>query len=155
MATMIIKTAELFVGRSGTVIKTGSVGSCLVIALFDVKNKIGGLAHAMLPKRKTGFPESGEARGKYVDDSIKNLIADIERMGGDRRNLVAKLVGGAAMFRRLINEQHNIGFQNIQSAKEKLGAFGIEIENEDTGGSSGKIVEFNLTTGIVDVYTKL
>jgi chemotaxis protein CheD len=155
MSVITIKTAELAVSHNDTVIKTGSIGSCLVIVLFDTKNRIGGLAHSMLPERKKGFPESGEARGKYVDESIKNLIEDIEKIGGEKKNLIAKLVGGAAMFKRLTNEQHSIGFQNTQHARELLAELGIPIESEDTGGSSGKIVEFNLVNGIVDVYTKL
>jgi len=51
-----IKTAELAVGHNDDIIKTGSVGSCVVIAIYDKETKIGGLAHSMLPERREGHP---------------------------------------------------------------------------------------------------
>jgi len=142
-------------------IKTGSVGSCVVIAIYDRNDSVGGLAHAMLPHRRgkkeekmTDF-KSGNTSAKYADEAVENLVRGIKAKGGDEKKLVAKLVGGASMFKKLTGDKHGIGAQNIESAREKLQSMGIEIDNEDTGGSSGKIVEFHVKNGMVQVNTTL
>jgi chemotaxis protein CheD len=149
-----IKTAELYVGHNDQVIKTGSVGSCVVVALYDKEKKIGGLAHAMLPHRKNNIIEN-KYLARYVDEAIINLLEDLKLAGSNKKNLVAKLVGGASMFRKLTEEKNSIGTQNIKIARYTLERLNIPIEAEDTGGSSGKMVIFDLRTGIVDVSTAL
>ncbi len=148
-----VKTAELAVGHNDDILKTGSVGSCVVITLYDPKAKVGGLAHAMLPHNKKGEPSTSPA--KYVSEAIDNLVAGIEEIGGDRKHFVAKLVGGATMFQRLTENKHSIGNMNAEVSREHLQKLGIRLDKEDTGGSSGKMVEFHLTNGVVNVTTKL
>lgn len=155
MAEIIeIKTAELYVGHNDQVIKTGSVGSCVVIAMYDKEKRVGALAHAMLPHRRSSIIED-KYKARYVDEAIVNSISGLKNVGSNIKNLSAKLVGGASMFRKLTNEKNSIGSQNIHMARQKLEEFGIIIEAEDTGGSSGKMVIFDLKTGIVDVSTAL
>ena len=147
-----IKTGEMAVGKNNTVIKTGSVGSCVVVALYDDEAKVGGLAHSMLPARREGSEDDSDAQAKYADEAVDNLVVEIEKNGGDKSKLVAKLVGGGAMFK---NSSSHIGDDNVASAKSKLTELGIHVENEDTGGSMGKSVELNLSTGLVKVETSL
>lgn len=151
-----IKTAELYIGHNDQVIRTGSVGSCVVIALYDKEKRIGALAHAMLPSSSKGDSVINEKYpARYVDLAIENLVNLLEKKGSKRVNISAKLVGGASMFRKLTSEKNSIGTQNIQMARQKLQELNIPIEAEDTGGSSGKMVIFDLRTGIVDVSTAL
>lgn len=151
-----INTAELAVGEGDIVIKTNSIGSCVVIALYDKTNKVGGMAHAMLPSRKSGSSSSEfESEAKFADESIDRLVEKIENQGGSRSNLVAKLVGGAKMFKVLSGDKHGIGDQNVESAKNKLESLGIKIENEVTGGSVGRMASFNTANGILEINTKV
>ncbi len=99
--------------------------------------------------------EPGNDSGKYADEAIDNLILGITRNGGAKKNLIAKLVGGAAMFQKLINTENGIGHQNIEAARERLTELGIRIDKEDTGGNTGKLVEFDLRNGLVTVQTSL
>lgn len=156
-----IKTGELAISHNDFILKTGSVGSCLVIILYDKERRIGGLAHAMLPKNSNSEDEvnidfsSDNTSGKYVDTAIKNLIIGIKQKGGDVDNLEAKLVGGASMFKKLTGDKFGIGFQNIQLAENTLKALNIPIDGEEVGGSAGRSVEFDLKTGRVNINTVL
>jgi chemotaxis protein CheD len=157
-----IKTAELFVSQGDVIIETGSIGSCIVIALYDEENKVGGMAHAMLPSRKGPKPETeelsnetGNTSARYADEAIENLLILIRQEGGKKENLTAKLIGGASMFKKLSGDNLGMGHQNTEAARAKLMFHGIRIEKEDVGGSSGKMVEFNLANGVVEVNTKL
>lgn len=158
-----IKTGELIIEKAGAVIRTGSIGSCVVISIYDSISMVGGLAHCMLPTRKDGSPINYEAvdfspgnfSAKYADEAVDNLVYGLRKIGGKIENMEAKLVGGASMFRKLSGDKNGIGFQNVESAKARLKKYNILLENEDTGGSSGKEVIFNLQTGIVEVITNL
>ena len=152
---------EIAIGKKNTILKTGSIGSCIVIILYDKENEVGGLAHAMLPNRKVknnpGQKEAFkvEAPAKYVNDSIDNLVEEIKKMGGKKENLDAKLIGGAKMFKILSGDKYGIGQQNIEKARQKLQETNIPIDSESIGGTTGKIVEFNTSNGIVEVVSKM
>jgi len=161
-----INMAEIAVGHNNTVIKTGSIGSCVVITLYDREAKAGGMAHAMLPSKKIlnkgDVVEEArrniitpEAKAKYADEAIDILIEDIEKMGGKKERLKAKLVGGARMFRILSKNKEGIGYKNVKAAKDYLEELDIPIENEETGGTVGRLAEFNLNNGLVEVVTKM
>jgi len=157
---------------------TSGVGSCLVVTLYDPKLQIGALAHTMLPlspmqstehdTRLSGSLSSEALPGrqtclvakqlsakvedtKYIDVAIDQMLKIMESKGAKRKNLEAKLIGGANMFPSL---DSGIGKDNVLSAKEKLTKEGIKIVGECVGGSQGRSVEFSPTTGIVTVKTK-
>lgn len=160
-----IDMGEMAVGHNDTHIKTGGIGSCVVIVLYDREAKVGGMAHAMLPSRterqKDGVLKTKdvifetEAVAKYADESVDRLLNEVETIGGKKERIKAKLIGGARMFKILSGDKYGIGYQNIEAARGRLVELGIPIENEDTGGTVGRLAEFNLENGLVDVSTKM
>lgn len=157
-----IRIAELFVGNEDHVVTTNGVGSCLVIVLHDALAKVGGMAHAILPKERPGDrsthfrpDKDGKRFVKYVDKAIDELIEGIEAQGGVREHLVAKLVGGAHMFPLLDSETKGIGWENTEVARTKLKELNIPIETEVVGGTSGRNVRFDCATGVVEITTKV
>jgi len=160
-----INMGEMAVGRNGIHIKTGGIGSCIVVVLYDNVAKVGGMAHAMLPKRKKkpanaavngwNLVNTDETAAKYADESVDVLIREIGKIGGRKERLKAKLVGGAKMFKVLSGDDYGIGYQNIEAAKKRLQEVGIPVESEETGGTVGRIAELDLENGLVDVSTKM
>ncbi|MDA2921776.1 chemotaxis protein CheD [Patescibacteria group bacterium AH-259-L07] len=162
-----INMGEMAVGHNDTRIKTGSIGSCVVVVLYDGEAKVGGMAHAMLPTRKERKTDVvsearanininvAEAVAKYVDESVDRLVKEIEKIGGKKERLKAKLIGGSSMFRVLSGDKHGIGYQNIEAAKRRLQELGIPIKSEETGGTVGRLAELNLENGLVEVSTKM
>lgn len=153
-----INMAEMAVGHNDMTISTGSIGSCVVIMIYDREAGVGGMAHAMLPSRagpSDGAGDIYEAKAKYADESVDRLISEIEKMGGEKRRLSAKLVGGARMFKVLGGDRYGIGYKNVESARKRLQELGIPIESEDVGGSTGKTARFNIANGVVEVLTKM
>jgi chemotaxis protein CheD len=132
------------------------VGSCLVITVYDAGNRIGALAHAMLPRSggrsQPSRPISENKRDtKYVEEAIDEILEKMQDMGTNRSNLESKLIGGANMFGVY---EPDIGMENVVSAREKLKREGIKIVGEAVGGSQGRSVEFSIETGIVTVKMK-
>lgn len=158
-----IRIGELFAGDERYVITTNGVGSCVVVILHDSLARVGGMAHAVLPRpRGEEFPpiltkkdDAGKRFEKYVEPAIEALISEIEILGGAREHLVAKLVGGARMFALLEGDEHGIGWENTSMARDALARRGIPIETEVTGGTAGRNIRFDCSTGIVEVTTKV
>lgn len=157
-----IHIAELIAAGEEFVITTSGVGSCVVIVLYDRLMRIGGMAHAILPRKRTTEDvnlfhrdENGKVFAKYVDQAIETLVDEIKALGGNPEHLVAKLVGGAHMFVLLEGDQHGIGYENTISARETLARFNIPVETEVVGGTVGRNVRFDVSTGIVEITTKV
>ena len=77
-------------------ITTLGLGSCVGIALRDKLKKVGGLAHIMLPDSTVIANQTNLA--KFADTGIMELIRQMELLGANRRNMTAKIAGGATMF---------------------------------------------------------
>lgn len=158
-----IRIAELFAGNDDNVIITNGVGSCVVIILYDRLMRVGGMAHAILPRAKE-FSKSEPYRDrdtegrlfvKYADSAVDMLIAEVQSLGGVKEHLVAKIVGGAHMFSLLEGDQYGIGWENTNAARERLLSNMVTIETEVIGGTVGRNVRFDCATGIAEIVTKV
>ena len=158
-----IHMGQIEVGISEDELIASGIGSCLVITLYDSKQKIGALAHTMLPARRMILEarnseherrktNPGPPDTRYADTAIDVMLNKIEAQGAKRENIEAKIIGGANMFSSLASD--DVGRDNIASAREKLKAEGIEIVGECVGGSQGRSIEFSPTTGVVTVKVK-
>ena len=130
--------ADFQVVSSPDILRT-ILGSCVGICCYDIEERIAGLAHIMLPKRNS---ESTNDK-KYADSAIPMLLKAMEDAGARKECIIAKIAGGAAMFKigdhRLISE---IGRNNINKVREVLSDLNIEIVAEDTGGDYGRTIDF-------------
>ena len=126
-------------------ITTLGLGSCVGIALRDKNNKVGGLAHIMLPDSTVIANQTNVA--KFADTGIVELVKQMEKLGANKRNLVAKIAGGAQMFTTGARTTMNVGERNVEAVKKKLKELGIPILAEDTGLNYGRTVIFYPETG--------
>jgi chemotaxis protein CheD len=129
------------------------LGSCVGVALYDRVVKIGGLAHIVLPEARGAV----DHLGKYADTAIPGMIADFGlRVGGNTKlRLVAKLVGGARMFRvSPANDGSsglNIGQRNQEAIEQILAELRIPILARDLGGEAGRRMTLDTTSGMITI----
>lgn len=141
--------ADMGVAVSPNILRT-ILGSCVGICIYDPKMKIGGMAHIMLPSSKR--PTSNIK--KYADTAIPLMITEMMELGADRDRMVAKLAGGATMFKHSENSlMGDIGKNNIQSVKEILLSLRIPVLSEELGGDFGRTIDFYLETGQLKIKT--
>ena len=131
------------------VILSSGLGSCVVVTLYDSKQKVGGLAHITLPDSNS--LNGSHPAYKCADTAITTLIKELRSMRASPRNMVAKLVGGAKMFLSSDDFGPGIGGQNLISIKRILKRRRIPVIAENTGGNYGRNVEFYLDSGRVMV----
>lgn len=141
-ANSTIRMGELAVASDAEELRT-LLGSCIGLALYDRRRKLGGLSHIVLPhaRGQTDRP------GKFADTAIPALIKELQKMGGGELKLSAKMAGGASMFTTTVAA--NIGRQNIEACERLLDEFGIPIVARDCGGEQGRRMTLNTANGKV------
>lgn len=150
--TIKVGMAELRVGANPDVLTCVGLGSCIGIVLYDRITKIGGLAHIMLPCRDGARDKANPA--KFADSAIEVMLKKMERLGVRKRNIKARIFGGADMF-PMVNSQGLLlmGERNAGAVKEELGRRKIAIVSEDIGGNAGRTITLHTKDGTVLVKT--
>jgi chemotaxis protein CheD len=153
---IVVDMSDMKVATNPHKICSSGVGSCVVVTLYDSLKRIGALAHPMMAMPESGV-EADEARGnlRFVESAIDSMISALEKMGSTREKLEAKIVGGASMFKVFDSNPHSMGIRNAEAAHKKLEKEGIKIVANDTGGSVGRSVVFDLITGSIEVKTRI
>ncbi len=144
--------SDVRVASNGHILRSVGIGSCIVITLYDSVKKVGAMAHPMLAENITKKTDNSL---RFVGPAIDAMIRELRKFGGAKDRLEAKIVGGANMFKVFDKNPTGIGAQNIAAAIEKLEAEGIKIVATDTGENCGRSVAFDLSSGLVEVKTKI
>ena len=139
-----VKMGEIAVAKGNGVLRT-LLGSCLGLALYDRRRKVGGLAHVVLPEgRGRDAPP-----GKFVDTAIPALIREMEALGGRPLKPEARIAGGANMFATSIT--NTVGRQNIEACERLLVEFGIPLLGRHCGGEQGRRMVLDTSAGVVTI----
>lgn len=157
-----VSMGDMQVASNDHILRSSGIGSCIVITLYDPLKRVGALAHPMLAQPNSQqssqvtdykLPVTGSLR--FVDNAIDAMISSLVKLGARKSRLEAKVIGGANMFKVFDKNPESIGIQNVEAAKKKLDQEGVKISTNDTGGNVGRSVIFDLTTGLVEVKTKI
>lgn len=135
--------AEIFVTSEATMIST-VLGSCVAVCLWDPRSLIGGMNHYLLPL----WNGDGLATPKYGNIAIRQLVEKMLVKGAERKNLQAKIFGGAAMWCNT-DGLFAIGLRNIELAQQQLGELQIPVVASDVGGTQSRKIFFNTGDGSV------
>lgn len=152
-----IGIGELVVNKAPFILETRGLGSCVGVTFYDEENKIGALAHIMLPKvSDMSVKIDNDNKFRYAEYALPYMLNKMIAMGGNKKNIVAKMVGGASMFKRK-SVNLNIGERNIDAVREFLKENSIKLQAEEVGGDIGRTVIFNLNDGriIIKIYGKV
>jgi len=148
----MVGMADMNTAKDPGALTTLGLGSCVGIALYDPITKIAALAHCMLPE--AAQIQNNTNAAKFVDTAIVQLVKDMERLGAQKRRIVAKLAGGAQMFAfNSTNENMRIGDRNVEAAIKVLKQMGIPIVSNDVRENYGRTVELFTSDGSLVIKT--
>ncbi|MBW1795968.1 MAG: chemotaxis protein CheD [Deltaproteobacteria bacterium] len=149
-----VSLAEVKTAMKPQMLATPSVGSCVVITLYDELMGIGSMAHIMLPD--INLAKAKKNRAKFANTAVEIMLKEMIDLGAAKRRIKARIVGGANMFPSVnrSNAMH-IGARNIAAVKDELKKRKIRLVAEDTEGSYGRSVEFFIETGVVRTKSAL
>ena len=150
MSEIIVRVADLRIGRGDDVLVTIGLGSCVAIVLYDASVQVGGLAHVLLPSPALSRGSPNPAR--VPQTAVPALLAEMASAGASPRRVKARLVGGASMFAALATPGTiQMGERNIVAARHALAAAGVPIIGEAVGGDFGRTVRLHVRDGRLDV----
>jgi chemotaxis protein CheD len=141
-----VRIGDVKVTAEPSVLFTIGLGSCVAVAVYEEKRRIGGLAHAMLPHPRDG--RSLAPPGRFAVTAVTELLSRMLARGASLEHVRARLVGGASMFRDVLEgEELRLGRRNVESARRALEEAGVAVEAEDVFGTHGRSVYMRTTDG--------
>jgi chemotaxis protein CheD len=143
LKTYYLYPANIFASRELYQITT-LLGSCVAVCLYDTRQRFGGMNHFMLPL----WNGKGLASPKFGNIAIRQLVQKMEQLGSDRKDLIAKVFGGAAVL-DINSDTFNVGSRNADVAMAELKALNINIAASSVKGDRARKIIFNTFTGEV------
>jgi chemotaxis protein CheD len=131
---------QAVVGRDADAL-VAVLGSCIGVALYHPRQRVGALAHVVLPdsNSRTGPP------AKFADTAIPYLLQLLKTEGVGSSGLQVKLAGGASMFAS--SGPMQIGAANFDAVVSALENAGLRVAAHHVGGPKGRRVTLNCQTG--------
>ena len=142
-----VNTGEVKVGGKNIILRSLAIGSCIVIAAYDLKKKIGAMAHVMLPGRA---PEKTSEKTRYAADAIDKMINKMIVAGSNKDDIDVCLVGGGNVLKR---KDDTICKDNIESTTRLLEKKQIPVRSTVLGGTERKGVFLDVESGVIS-YTE-
>lgn len=147
-----LNPGELLVSREAATVVT-VLGSCVAITFFNARLHLSAICHAMLPRPRHGETQTrpGKERFKYLSEAVPHMVEEFRRAGIPPAETTVKLFGGANVIggRSTDSQEHWVGTNNVQAARELLEAAGFAITAANVGGTRGRKLLFNTATGEV------
>lgn len=136
-----VNTGQIAVRRGRCMLRAMALGSCIAVAAYDIRARIAGMAHIMLPG---GTLRRGADDTRYAMCGIRTLLDRMCQAGGDAEGIEVCLVGAGNVLR---NEQDTICGDNIRSVTEVLQERNIPIRASVLGGNDRKSAYLDAETG--------
>ncbi len=150
MKTLQAGMAEYQVSAEPATLVALGLGSCIGVCMYDPTQKVGGLLHIMLPS--SALARVATPPAKFADTGVPLLFEEMKKAGAVASQIIVKIAGGAQMF-KVASATMNIGLRNAEAVKEELAKLRLKISAEDTGGTCGRTVKFDVETGRITVKT--
>lgn len=139
--------------RPDDVLTCYGLGSCIGLALYDERARVGVMAHVVLPDSSLGRGQVA-LPGKFADTAVPAAIIEAVRLGATRSRLVARMAGGARMLNMIgAGSKLDIGARNIEAVRAALVAASIGLVAEDVGGTFGRTLQLFVGSGRLLVST--
>jgi chemotaxis protein CheD len=145
---VVIHIGQVYATREPTVIKT-VLGSCIAACVFDPVTRIGGMNHFMLPAPENPADHDADV-SRFGVHAMDLLIGALQRAGGERFRLQAKVFGGGHVLRIAVNG-NSVPERNIQFIEKFLLTERITVVSRDLGGYLPRRIQFQTDTGRVRV----
>jgi chemotaxis protein CheD len=120
---------------------TTVVGSCIALALWDPKARVGGLAHVLVPPL-----DDAEEATRFGAQAIDLLVCSMMKAGADRLQMRATAVGAARLL--TIDEgEASVARRTLRFIRDFIARDGYPLMLEDTGGEAPRRLSFETDTG--------
>lgn len=145
---IFLQPGEFFVADADYQIRT-MLGSCVSITLWHPFKRMGAMSHFLLPTRGAHEP-TGELDGRYGDEAMQLMLAQLKQFGIAPSQCQGKIFGGGNMFPDHVRPgASSVGQRNGEAALELLAMHGVPVISESLFGVGHRQIIFDVSTGDV------
>lgn len=154
---IFLQPGELYFGQGRTRVRT-LLGSCVAIAVWHPRLKLGGLCHYMLPSRARSGHHGHDKRldGRYGDEAMLLFLRDMRASQTRPEEFGAKLFGGGHMFEGRSQPLQagclDVPRKNVLAGRALVRQHGLKLKAEHLGGQGHRNLIFDIWSG--DAYLK-
>jgi chemotaxis protein CheD len=146
MSDLIVGISDLKVSNNpDDVLITYALGSCIGVAVFDPKARVGGLLHFMLPDSTLDANKAKTMPAMFADTGITLLFKSCYAIGAEKKRMIVKVAGGASILDD--TNYFRIGQKNITAMRKIFWRNNVLIDSEDTGDNFNRTVKLELSKG--------
>ena len=145
-AEVAIHVGGVYATGEPTIIRT-LLGSCVAVCLIDPATRVGGMNHFMLPA-PAHDQEDPLDYTRFGVHAMDCLMGALQKAGGDRRRVRAKVFGGGNVL-EIGRNGDSVAQRNIRFIDEFLRSEDIPVVGRDLGGELGRQLYFHTDTGKV------
>ncbi|HXK48403.1 MAG TPA: HDOD domain-containing protein [Deltaproteobacteria bacterium] len=133
----IVPSGGMEIRRSGQM--KAYLGSCVGLAIFDSKRRIGGMFHILLPEPLSDIPDSQFTY--YASTGIPLFLRSLAEEGAAREDMSAYIAGGALIDpNSQLDLTLNIGGRTLDTTLMILKQNGISIRVLEASGVIGSCI---------------
>ena len=138
-----VNTGQVKIAVEKGFLRSVGIGSCIVVAAYNLREQIGGMAHIMLPRIA---PQRSLEKTKYAFDGIEQLLNKMFEAGANTDETEVCLVGAGNVLQK---EDDTICAANIESVTDILREKNIPVMASVLGGTKRKSVFLDIETGCI------
>jgi chemotaxis protein CheD len=148
MGTLVVGISDCSVSVDpADTVATYALGSCVGVSLYEPWIRIGGILHVMLPDSRYRSPLREFNPYMYADTGLREFLQTLEKLGGDRRRIEARVAGGANMFQS--SKLLDVGRRNAETMLSLLRSERIPVLGTSLGGVVGRSMSLRIRNGQV------
>jgi len=141
---------ELYFGDRNTRIRT-LLGSCVALTLWHPFARLGGMCHYVVPSRSGAGPLH-ELEGRYADEALALLFAEIRTTATCPEEYEVKMFGGGSQFVGAAAAGMDVAARNVDAGLDLLHHYGLALTSMHLGGTGHRQVVLDVWSG--DVWVR-
>lgn len=146
---VFLQPGDYFVADAAYQIRT-MLGSCVSITLWHPATRIGAMSHFLLPERRRAEGDAPALDGRYGDEALMLMLAELARAGICPAQCQGKIFGGGNMFvSHLHSGAEHVGRKNGRAARALLLKHGVPVVSESLFGLGHRQIIFDVSNGDV------
>jgi len=146
--TTIVPTGGMVIGRHGLL--KAFLSSCVGLAIYDHKSKLGGMLHILLPEPVSHIPDYHMSY--YACTGIPAFVDAMVEQGAYTETMKAFIAGGALVDSFSIRDPSiNFAYKTVEITLSLLKKLGIAIRTLEASGANPFCLTFRLDTGACSI----
>jgi len=142
-----VSTGQIHLAGGDAVLRSVALGSCIAVVAYDLKKKIGAIAHIMLPGTA---PANSTRKNRYASNAIARVLTKMVKAGSQKSDIEVCVVGAGNVLEK---GDDTICASNIESVMQLLEDNNIPVRASVVGGTERKGVFLDVQSGSIS-YTQ-